>query len=148
MIIRSLADLVGTERDVDGGTWRSRRLLLADDDMGFSVHDTVLAAGTTTEMHYRHHLEAVYCIEGRAELTDHATGETRLIEPGMLYALDANDHHTVKAIEDFRVVCVFNPPVTGHEVHDDRGGYLPAEEQLRLDRHQKNRHEQEGMVTR
>ena len=42
MIVRNLTDLENTERDVRAETWRSRRLLLADDKMGFSLHDTVL----------------------------------------------------------------------------------------------------------
>lgn len=127
MIVRRLSDIAGSHLDVEGGNWYSRRLLLGDDGMGFSLHDTVLRAGTVTEMRYRHHLEAVYCIEGRGELTDHGSGEAHVIEPGTMYALDANDHHTVKALTDLRVVCVFNPPVTGREVHDEHGGYLSAE---------------------
>lgn len=133
MIVRRLGDIEGSELDVEGGNWYSRRLLLADDGMGFSLHDTVLRAGTVTDMWYRHHLEAVYCIEGRAELTDHGSGEVHVIEPGTMYALDANDRHTVKALTDFRVVCVFNPPVTGREVHDEHGGYLSATEQRRME---------------
>ncbi|MFZ1276818.1 MAG: ectoine synthase, partial [Candidatus Microthrix parvicella] len=52
MIVRNLTDLENTERDVRAETWRSRRLLLADDKMGFSLHDTVLYAGTETTMEY------------------------------------------------------------------------------------------------
>jgi L-ectoine synthase len=123
MKIRRLADLVGTDADVETETWRSRRLLLAGDEMGFSMHDTVLFAGTETRMHYQNHLEAVYCIEGRAELEDVATGERHELEPGTLYALDHHDVHVLRAHTDFRCVCVFNPPVTGREVHDENGVY-------------------------
>ncbi|MEQ8839548.1 MAG: ectoine synthase [Acidimicrobiales bacterium] len=123
MKIRHLHEIDDTEADVRADTWRSRRLLLARDGMGFSVHDTVLYAGTTTEMHYANHLEAVYCIEGHAEIEDLATGERHEIRPGTLYALDDHDRHVLRAIEDFRCVCVFNPPVTGREVHDENGVY-------------------------
>jgi L-ectoine synthase len=123
MIVRSLAAIEDTDLDVRADTWRSRRLLLARDAMGFSVHDTVLYAGTETEMHYQNHLEAVYCIEGRADIRDHASGEVHELRPGSLYALDQHDRHTLTAIEDFRCVCVFNPPVTGREVHDENGVY-------------------------
>ena len=75
MIVRNLADLENTERDVRADTWKSRRLLLADDKMGFSLHDTVLYAGTETEMEYQNHFEAVYCIEGKATIENCATGE-------------------------------------------------------------------------
>ena len=78
MIVRSLADIVGTERDVEAPTWRSRRLLLAGDGQRFSLHDTVLYAGTVTEMWYKHHVEAVYCIAGTGRLTDRTTGAAAL----------------------------------------------------------------------
>ncbi|MEX0791945.1 MAG: ectoine synthase, partial [Pirellulaceae bacterium] len=47
MIVRSLKDTIGTDREVKGGNWTSRRLLLRDDKMGFSLHDTIIHAGTT-----------------------------------------------------------------------------------------------------
>ncbi|MEX2423038.1 MAG: ectoine synthase [Acidimicrobiia bacterium] len=123
MIIRRLTDIIGAERDVAGPTFNSRRLLLADDGMGFSMHDTVLYAGTETEMHYQNHVEAVYCIEGEAELTELDSGTTHKLEPGVLYALDDHDRHILRAITDFRAVCIFNPPITGAEVHDENGVY-------------------------
>lgn len=134
MIVRTLDDIVGTERDVNGGNWSSRRLCLADDGMGFSMHDTVLRAGTETHMWYKNHLEGVYCIEGKATLEDKATGEVHHITPGTIYLLNENDQHVLRVEEDLRVICSFNPPVTGAEVHDEDGAYPlltvdgPAEE--------------------
>ncbi|MDW3215958.1 MAG: ectoine synthase [Ilumatobacteraceae bacterium] len=123
MIVRTLGELEDTELDVRADTWKSRRLLLAKDAMGFSLHDTVLYAGTETEMHYQNHLEAVYCIEGHAEITVADTGEVHELRPGTVYALDEHDRHALRVFEDFRCVCVFNPPVTGREVHDEHGVY-------------------------
>ena len=123
MIVRSLAEVVGTERDVRAATFASRRLLLQKDGMGFSLHDTVLHTGTVTEMRYEHHLEAVYCLGGIAEVTDLKTNEVHRITPGVLYALDEHDHHVLRVVEEFRAVCVFNPPLVGPEVHDEGGAY-------------------------
>lgn len=123
MIVRRIDEMVGTERDVVSDTWRSRRLLLASDGMGFSLHDTILSAGTTTTMWYRNHVEAVYCIEGEGELEERQTGVVHQIKPGTMYALDAHDRHIVRATTDLRMVCVFNPPCTGREVHDADGAY-------------------------
>ncbi len=123
MIVRRLADLEGTDRDVDTETWRSRRLILADDGQRFSLHDTILKAGTTTEMWYQHHTEAVYCIEGEGVLLDRGTGEEHPLSPGTMYLLDDNDQHTVRADSQLRMICVFDPPVTGREVHDSTGAY-------------------------
>jgi L-ectoine synthase len=127
MIVRSLDDIAGTDRDVAAPTFHSRRFLLADDGLSFSFHDTVLYAGTTTSMWYKHHIEAVYCIEGQGKLVDRETGTTHEIVPGTMYALDQHDRHTLHAVTDLRMVCVFTPPVTGREVHDADGAYPPAE---------------------
>lgn len=123
MIVRQLDEISGTDRDVEAPTFKSRRLLLAQDGMGFSLHDTVLFAGTSTEMEYQNHLEAVYCIEGEAEVTDLSSGLVHKIGPGVMYALDEHEHHVLRAISDFRCVCVFTPPLTGGEVHDEDGVY-------------------------
>ena len=50
MIVRKLNEIIGSDREVSGETWTSRRLLLRDDSMGFSMHDTLIHAGTTTRM--------------------------------------------------------------------------------------------------
>lgn len=123
MIVRTLDDIVGTERDVAAPTWSSRRLVLAGDGVGFSLHDTVIHAGTETVMWYRHHVEAVYCIEGSGTLHDTATGEVHDISAGSMYLLDQHDHHVLKARTDMRMVCVFTPPCTGAETHDADGTY-------------------------
>jgi L-ectoine synthase len=123
MIVRSLKDLDGTDRDVKAPTWKSRRFVLAKEGVGCSMHDTVLYAGTETNMWYANHIEAVYVIEGQGELVNRETGEKHRLEPGTLYLLDGHEHHTVHAQTDLRTVCVFNPPCTGREVHDENGVY-------------------------
>jgi L-ectoine synthase len=123
MIVRSLADITGTDRDVEAPTWRSRRLVLAREGVGFSLHETVLYAGTETRMWYANHVEAVLCVAGEGELTNEDTGEVHRIAPGTMYLLDGHEHHRLRAISDVRTVCVFNPPCTGREVHDENGVY-------------------------
>jgi L-ectoine synthase len=123
VIVRTLDDITGGDRDVDGGNWRSRRLLLAGDGLGFSLHDTIVRAGTTTSMWYQHHVEAVYCIEGTGTLIDDESGATHALAPGTIYVLDGHERHTVRADTDLRMVCVFDPPCTGREVHDADGTY-------------------------
>lgn len=123
MIVHRLEDLIGTDRDVRAATFHSRRLLLAKDGMGFSFHDTVLHAGTTTLIWYKHHLEAVYCVEGEGELEVLPAGPTYAIRPGTMYALDGHEKHHLRAHKDLRMICVFTPPLTGSEVHDEEGTY-------------------------
>lgn len=123
MIVRRLDELEGTDREVEADTWVSRRFLLARDGMGFSMHETVLHAGTETEMEYKHHVEAVYCIAGEGEIELIPDGPSWKLCPGTLYALDGHERHVVKATSALRMVCVFNPPVTGREVHGPDGAY-------------------------
>lgn len=127
MLVTRLADIEGTGRDVGAPTFQSRRLLLAEDGMGFSFHDTILHAGSETTMWYRHHLEAVYCIDGEGELEETDSGVVHQIRPGTLYALDRHDRHKLRALTDLRMICVFNPALTGAEVHQPDGSYPPAE---------------------
>lgn len=128
MIVRRVKDLHGGSREVKSTTWVSRRLLLKGDGMGFSLHDTVILAGTTTQMCYRQHLEAVYCVGGRGTIEVLATGETFDIEDGTMYALDGHEEHILRAETEMRMVCVFNPPLVGPEVHDPSGAYPLIEE--------------------
>jgi len=91
--------------------------------MGFSFHETIIHAGTETHMWYRNHLESVYCVEGEGELEEVDNGKKHAILPGTMYALDQHDKHIVRARTDLRLLCVFNPPCTGKEVHDEGGVY-------------------------
>ena len=70
MIIKHFSDLIGTKREVQDphGKWISRRLLLKEDEMGFSLHHTIVKEKCELSLHYKDHLEAVYCISGTGEL--------------------------------------------------------------------------------
>lgn len=123
MIVKTLNDVLGTTDEVKGGNWTSRRLILQDAGMGFSLHDTLIHAGTETLIWYKHHLEAVYCIAGEGEVEVLPEGRVHRIAPGTLYALDGHEKHLLRAREEMRMICVFNPPLTGREVHDEDGVY-------------------------
>ena len=77
MFIRKISEIVGTERDVEfeHKGFKSQRLLLEKDGMGFSFHKTILPKGLKQSWHYKKHLEACYCIEGEAFITNLETGE-------------------------------------------------------------------------
>lgn len=129
MIVRTLDEIIEGPRHVRGDTWQSRRILLKADGMGFSLHDTIVREGTEQRLHYKHHLEANYCISGRGEVVDVKTGKTYPIAPGTLYALDKHDEHVLRATKgDLRLICVFYPALSGHEKHLPDGSYAPSEE--------------------
>ncbi|MEW9670375.1 ectoine synthase [Ammoniphilus sp. 3BR4] len=129
MIVKSLNEIKGTEDHVDEKNWESRRFLLKKDGMGFSLHDTIIRAGTESIFWYKYHQEAVYCIEGEGEIEDLTNSKTYPIQAGTMYALNGHEKHCLRAKTDMRMVCVFNPPCTGRETHDEDGAYpMPAKE--------------------
>ncbi len=123
MIVRTLDEITDTDADIKTENWRSKRIVLAKEKVGFSVHETTLYAGTVSRFWYANHIEAVFVVAGEGEITDLGTGETHQLAPGSLYLLNDHDKHEVRPRTEMRVVCVFNPPVTGREVHDENGVY-------------------------
>ena len=130
MIVRNLSDAEKTERRIvsPDGNWESTRLLLKGDNMGFSFHITTIYKGADFRMHYRNHLESVYCIAGSGEVETLADGRRYPIAPGTIYILDRHDEHILRAHEEMQMACVFNPPLSGAETHNAEGAYeLEAE---------------------
>lgn len=133
MIVRHFEDIRRSPRAIHADTWSSFRLLTRDDGMGFSLHETWIHPDTETHIWYKHHLEAVYCIEGEGEIEPvdadgRGNGEPIAIRPGMMYALDAHDRHFLRARSRLRLICVFNPPLRGDETHGPDGAYAPVTE--------------------
>src|ERR1044072_2961466 len=104
MLVRSVHDLADTDRDIQTPIWRSKRIVLAKEGVGFSVHETTLYAGTVNDFWYANHIEAVFIVEGEGELLDKETGQTYQLRPGSLYLLDKNDHHQGRPRTDRRTV--------------------------------------------
>lgn len=86
--------------------------------MGFTVCHTVVAAGTTSLLEYRNHLEACDCIAGKGEVED-MEGTVYAIRPGDIYVLDKHDQHYHRGGKstELVLVSVFNPPLRGDERH-------------------------------
>ncbi|MEJ2632529.1 MAG: ectoine synthase [Acidihalobacter sp.] len=123
MIVRTLDEVKAGENSVRTDTFESNRMLIARDGVGFSLNHTVLYAGTVTHIWYQNHIEAVYCLSGEARIECLASGKTYTIKPGTLYTLDGHEEHNLHAVTDFECLCVFDPPLTGREVHDENGVY-------------------------
>lgn len=128
MKIVRVGDIIGTKREVKGPGWTSRRMILRRDGVGFSVHETIIPAGAKMELWYKNHIEAVYCVAGNGSVQEHGSGVVHEIQDGTLYLLDEHDRHILRGgTEDMRLVCVFNPPVSGAETHDADGAYELAQ---------------------
>ena len=111
------------ERKVNFHAGVSNRILLDSDNMGYTLTKTVIQAGERKFQHYKHHLESCYCVSGHAELINASTMEKFIIEPDTTYVLDQNDPHYFEAFEETVLICVFNPPLTGQEIHQEDGSY-------------------------
>lgn len=125
MIVRTLKEAEASTRRVvsPDGNWESTRMLLKDDNMGFSFHITTIYEGADFQMHYKNHLESVYCMSGEGEIENLDDGKKHPIAEGTLYILDKHDKHILRAFKEMKLACVFNPPVTGKEVHNAEGAY-------------------------
>lgn len=119
MFVRSVKDVETTEFFVEWGNGTSHRLLTERDGMGFTVCHTVVRTGTVSELQYRNHLEACYCIAGCGEIED-MDGKVHPIKVGDIYVLNKHDRHILRGgkTEDMILVSVFNPPLKGTERHN------------------------------
>jgi L-ectoine synthase len=122
MIVRTLQETEGTESDVRGDGWRAVRLFVRDDGLGFSMSETTVDAGSELSLWYKHHQEACFVVEGEAEITERDSGTVHGIGPGSAYA-PQHDRHSIRVLSPLRLVCVFNPALTGRETHDADGSY-------------------------
>lgn len=127
MRVTTRNEVLNTERHVDcpHGGFTSLRHILEHDEMGFSLHETIVHPEQGPQhWHYKNHLEACYCAEGVGLLTV-PDGRSWTIRPGTVYTLNDHDEHWFEALYGQRVVlvCVFNPPIKGQEVHLPDGSY-------------------------
>ena len=101
MLVRNLSDASQTSRRIvsPDGNWESTRLLLKDDQLGFSFHITTIFQGTESQMHYQNHLESVYCIAGEGEVETLIDGKVYPIKPGTIYVLNKHDQHVLRAFK-------------------------------------------------
>lgn len=114
---------LSVDRVVEFHSGVSNRILLQQDGMGYTMTKTIVHPGKRVFQHYKNHLESCYCVKGKAVLVNAITGEEHIIEPDVTYVLDKNDPHYFEAIEETTMICVFNPPLTGREIHQDDGSY-------------------------
>ena len=118
MIIRTLEDVIGTKGEAHGHKWHNMRLVHAEDGMGVTLTDSILEAGFERISRQNNHLVACYCLEGEGSIEELATGNTHLIRPGTLYAMNQHDHHRFRAKTRMRIIRAFVPALASTEDHD------------------------------
>ncbi len=124
MIVETLESVIGTEQHASGEGWQSRRILLRKHGLGYSLHDTLIDAGSEMRIEFKNHIETNYVIEGAGEVVDINTGVVHPLKPGTVYVLDKHDPHILRCFKGpMRIVCVFTPALAGRETHDASGSY-------------------------
>lgn len=130
MKVVRVSDIAGTDREVHcpKGGFVSYRMMVRADGTGYGMTKTVIPVGERQFWHYKNHIESCYCIAGKGLLTNATTNEYFAIEADTLYMLDKHDAHYFEALEDVTLICVFNPPLVGHELHGADGSYGAPDE--------------------
>ncbi len=123
LFIKRLDELctAGREKVVAGGSAKSIRILLQEDQVGFTLCDVRLATGNKTVLWYKHHWEANYILHGSGIASDLTSGESWPLEPGTMYIVGPDDRHSIEAVSDLHLISIFNPPLQGDEQHDEEG---------------------------
>ncbi len=111
----------GREKIVAGGSARTVRMLLQEDQVGFTVSNVNLAAGNRNILWYRNHWEANYVLHGSGAVSDLGTDEHWPLEPGTMYCVGPEDRHSMHAHTDLHLISVFCPALNGDEQHDEHG---------------------------
>lgn len=123
MLVKNVQDVIGTRDEVRTDTWVSRRVLLKKDGMGFPFMKPLFSWHRNAHPLPESPGSGVVH-RGDGEIETVADGKKYDLGPGVVYALDQHDEHYLRGgKEPLRVICVFNPPLTGQEVHDEKGVY-------------------------
>ncbi len=118
MFISSVQEVIGTDRDVQGPGWKSRRVILAEDGMGYSVHETLVDAGTHLRLNYANHRETVYVVAGRGTVTDVAGERAVSLQPGSVYSGGVGEEHILVCDTEMTFLVIFTPGLVADEEAD------------------------------
>ena len=102
----------------------SHRIMLQKDGASFGLtRTTIMPEAGKVFQHYKNHQEACYCVSGLAIITCAKTMKESWVRPGDTYILVKNEPHYFEALEETVLICAWNPPLIGVEVHRKDGSY-------------------------
>ena len=97
--MRTLDEVLDSDRNVEAPTFASRRLLLKKDGIEFLLSDAIAHEGSINgPWWHKNHVETCYCVEGEGELEVLEACEPGIyqIKPGTLYAPDKHARHILQ----------------------------------------------------
>lgn len=123
IVVKHKADLQGTSRAIDTPAYATTRFLLREDGIGFTLTDVTIKEKTDVVIQYKHHVEAVYCLEGEATVFEFATGRSFPVRPGTCYAMAKHERHRFTCEGPVRLISIFVPALVGAETWDADGSF-------------------------
>ena len=125
MIVRNITEQTKTGHlhQVAFGNMETVRLILAEDQAGFSISEVKVTRPMDVVLQYKHHIEANIFLSGGGTVENLSSGEIFEVHAGVTYIVFPQDRHRVKLSAGTRLICVFNPPLKGDENHNQEGGY-------------------------
>lgn len=119
LLMKSLSEVVGSDRNVffEGGY--SRRFLAAPDGYNISVHNTLCHASFNARLHYPHNVEANYFIKGQGQYAwengQHQREFAFEKHHGTMFLVEHDAHEVKIGARDSIAICLFFPPLKGTE---------------------------------
>jgi len=119
LLLKSLSEVVDSDRNIFWERGYSRRFLAAPDGFNLSVHNTLCHSNHSTSLHYQHNVEVVYFIKGQGEYVLQNGEEQHEFDSekhnGTLILLEHDAHVLKIGAADSIAICLFFPPLKGTE---------------------------------
>ena len=119
LFLKSLSEVVDSDRNVSFGHGYSRRFLAAPDGFNISVHNTIVHAHFNPHLHYPHNMEANYFIKGQGEYIWENGQQKHEFDSekhhGTMLLVEREAHEVKIGANDSIAICVFFPPLKGTE---------------------------------
>ena len=125
MLVRTMQQLESEGRviSISHGKATAVRPLTKSDGVGFSMSEARGGKVGHSDLWYKNHWEANLVLAGSLDVIDKNSGEKFTLGQGDVYCVGPDDPHQLVAQTDVELLCIFNPPLTGKEVHDSDGAY-------------------------
>ena len=117
VLMKSLGEVVGSDRNVPFQGGYSRRFLASPDGYNISFHNTLVYASFNAHLHYPNNIEANYFIKGQGEYVWKNGQQQFDFEKhhGTMLLVEHDAHEVKTGASDSIAICLFFPPLKGTE---------------------------------
>jgi len=117
LLLKSLSEVVGSDRNVSFEGGYSRRFLAAPDGYNISFHNTLIHASCNARLEYPHNMEANYFIKGQGEYVWKNGQQQFNFEKhhGTMLLVEYDAHEVQIGAQESIAICLFFPPLKGTE---------------------------------